>query len=52
MRLSNGFRAALVALIAMVGASFASTAWADSGSIRITFVKGGSSSARRPAAAR
>ncbi len=41
MRLSNGFRAALVALIAMVGASFASTAWADSGSIRITFVKGG-----------
>jgi hypothetical protein len=35
------FRTALIALIAMVGASVSSAAYADSGTIRISVVKGG-----------
>ena len=38
---SIGFRKALVALIALVGASLSSAAYADSGSIRISVFKGG-----------
>ena len=41
MRISSVFRAGLVALIAMVGASVSSVAQADSGTIRISVVKGG-----------
>ncbi len=41
MKMSQSLRAGLIALIAIVGASFASTAWADSGTIRITIIKGG-----------
>jgi hypothetical protein len=41
MRLSNRFRATLVALTAVVGASLSSAARADSGTIYISEVKGG-----------
>jgi hypothetical protein len=41
MRLSHRFRAGLIALIAVVGASVSSTAYADSGTIWISEVKGG-----------
>ena len=41
MRLSSGFRAALVALLALSGVSVSSAAYADSGSISIRVVKGG-----------
>jgi hypothetical protein len=41
MRLSSGFRQALVALVAVLGVSVASAAQADSGSISIRVVKGG-----------
>jgi hypothetical protein len=38
---SFGFRTALIALIAMVGASVSSVAHADSGIVRISVIKGG-----------
>ena len=41
MRISSVFRAGLIALMAMVGASVSSVAHADSGTIRISVVKGG-----------
>ena len=41
MRISSIFRAGLIALIAMFGASVSSVAHADSGTIRISVVKGG-----------
>ena len=41
MRFSSGIRAGLIALMAIVGASFSSAAHADSGSIRINVLKGG-----------
>jgi hypothetical protein len=41
MRISSVFRAGLIALMAMVGASASSVAHADSGTIRISVVKGG-----------
>ena len=41
MRISQPFRTGLVALIAVVGASLASAAYADSGTIRISVVKAG-----------
>ena len=41
MRFSSGFRAALVALLALVGAGVSSAAHADSGTISIEEVKGG-----------
>jgi len=42
MRFIDRFRLALIALVAIVGASLvASAAWADSGSMRISFIKGG-----------
>ena len=41
MRLSQQLRAGLVALIAMVGAGLASAAHADSGTVRISVLKGG-----------
>ena len=41
MRISSLFRAGLIALMAMVGASVSSVAHADSGTIRISVVKGG-----------
>jgi hypothetical protein len=41
MRLSSGFRAALVALFALVGAGVSSAAHADSGTIWIEEFKGG-----------
>lgn len=41
MQLSSGFRAALIALIALLGASLSSAARADSGSISFTVAKGG-----------
>ncbi len=41
MQISSVFRAGLIALTAMVGASVSSTAYADSGTIRISVVKGG-----------
>lgn len=41
MRRSSMLRTALVVLIALVGAGFASAARADTGSIRISVVKGG-----------
>jgi lipid-binding SYLF domain-containing protein len=41
MRISQGFRAGLIALIAIVGASLSSAAYADSGTIRISVVKAG-----------
>src|SRR6266478_3732340 len=41
MRISSGFRAALIALTALTGASLSSAAYADSGSIRISVIKAG-----------
>jgi lipid-binding SYLF domain-containing protein len=41
MRISSGFRAALIALTALTGVSLASAARADEGSIRISVVKAG-----------
>ena len=41
MPISHRFRTGLVALIAVVGASLSSAAYADSGTIRISVVKGG-----------
>jgi hypothetical protein len=41
MRPSSGFRAALVALTAFAGASLSSAASADTGTVRISVVKGG-----------
>ena len=41
MRLSSGFRAALIALTALTGVSLASAARADEGTIRISVVKAG-----------
>jgi len=41
MRLSHRFRAGLIAMIAAVGASVASAAYADSGTVQITVFKGG-----------
>ncbi len=42
MRLLRNFRSGLVALIAIAGASLvASAAWADSGSVSISIIKGG-----------
>jgi hypothetical protein len=41
MRFSPGFRAALVALLALVGAGMSSAARADSGTISIEEIKGG-----------
>lgn len=41
MRISRQFRAGLIALIAVVGASVTSTAYAGSGTIKISVVKAG-----------
>ena len=41
MQISSGFRAGLIALMAMAGASVSSVAHADSGTIRISVLKGG-----------
>ena len=41
MRISHALRACLIALTAMLGASFASTAYADSGSISFRILKAG-----------
>ena len=41
MPISHRFRTGLVALIAVVGASLSSAAYADSGTIRISVLKGG-----------
>ena len=41
MRLSSGFRAALVASLAFAGVAFSSTAFADSGSISFKVIKAG-----------
>ena len=41
MRISSGFRAALIALTAVTGVSLASAARADEGTIRISVVKAG-----------
>jgi hypothetical protein len=41
MRLSSGFRAALIALAAVAGVALSSAAYADSGSISFTVVKAG-----------
>lgn len=41
MRISHRFRAGLIALIALAGASVSSATYADSGIIRISVVKGG-----------
>jgi hypothetical protein len=41
MRLSQRFRAGFIALMALAGASVSSAAYADSGAIRISVVKGG-----------
>ena len=41
MRILSIFRSGLIALMVMVGASISSTAYADSGTIRISVVKGG-----------
>ena len=41
MRISSGFRAGLIALMFMAGASLSSAAYADSGTIRISVIKGG-----------
>jgi len=41
MPISHRFRTGLVALIAVVGASLSSAAYADSGAIRISVLKGG-----------
>jgi hypothetical protein len=41
MRISFVFRTGLIALMAMLGASLSSAAYADSGTVRISVVKGG-----------
>jgi hypothetical protein len=41
MRFSSMLRASLLALVALAGAGFASPTYADSGTIRISVVKGG-----------
>lgn len=41
MRISHALRAGLIALTALLGASFASTAYADSGSISFRILKAG-----------
>jgi lipid-binding SYLF domain-containing protein len=41
MRISSGFRAALIALTALTGVSLASAARADEGTVRISVVKAG-----------
>jgi hypothetical protein len=41
MRISSGFRAALVALTVLMGLSLSSAAMADGGTIRITMIKAG-----------
>jgi len=41
MRISSGFRAALIALTALTGVSLSSAARADNGSISITVIKAG-----------
>jgi hypothetical protein len=41
MRFSSGLRTGLIALMAIVGASLSSAAYADSGTIRISVIKGG-----------
>ncbi len=41
MQISSLFRAGLVALLAMAGASVSSAAYADSGTIRVSVLKGG-----------
>ena len=41
MQIPSIFRAGLIALMAMVGASVSSVAHADSGTIRISVLKGG-----------
>ena len=41
MRLSSGLRGSLIALAALAGASLASAAQADSGSVTLTIYKGG-----------
>jgi hypothetical protein len=41
MRISSGFRAALIALTALMGLSLSSAAMADGGTIRITVIKAG-----------
>ena len=41
MRISSGFRAALIALTALTGASLSSAARADSGFVNITLIKAG-----------
>jgi hypothetical protein len=41
MRISSGFRAAMIALAALTGVSLSSAAQADSGTIRISVVKAG-----------
>ncbi len=41
MQFSRRFRAGLVALFAVLGLSVASTAWADSGTINFSIIKGG-----------
>jgi hypothetical protein len=41
MHLFHRFRAGLIALLVMAGASIASAAFADSGTVRISVVKGG-----------
>jgi hypothetical protein len=41
MRFSSGFRAGLVALMAIVGASVSSAAYAESGNIQFKVLKGG-----------
>ena len=41
MQISSVFRAGLIALMAMVGTSVSSAAYADSGTIRISVLKGG-----------
>ncbi len=41
MRVSSSLRAGLVALTAIAGATLSSTAYADSGTVRISVIKGG-----------
>jgi hypothetical protein len=41
MRVSSGFRAALVGLTTLIGASLSSSAQADSGTVTLTVYKGG-----------
>ncbi len=41
MQISSAFRAGLIAVIAIVGAGLSSAAYADSGTVRLSIVKGG-----------